>query len=386
MKKHIAILFIFIMILSMTAISYGEEEPLYYLWSRGCTVCDSTGPFLEELEREYGVTVVAYEVNEDKELFNRKLGEHNLKTVALPVFIYKDKVWSGFNPQFESEIKEYISTNKIDAAGSLQFYSFNFEEGELLLPTIIIGSIDGLNPCSIWALMALISMVVGLGSRKKMLLVGGSYIAVIALIYGLYIVGVFGITVSVLDILWLRLLIFLIALFFAMVTIKDFFTNKGISLGISTQNKDKFIQRVEKSLLKELSPLRLVAATIIIALFASLVELPCTAGFPIIWNGILAQQGIGKGQYFMLLALYLLMYVLIELVIVIAAAITLKRAQMNFKIAMGIKLVSGCLMIFLGALLLLGSKYINNMGLITIGSAVVIATSGIFAYVYTYRY
>ncbi len=386
MKKRIVVLMIFIIILSTTIISYAAEEPVYYLWSKGCSVCGSTGSFLQELEREFGVTVIAYEINEDKALFNSKLGEHNLKTVALPVFIYKDKVWSGFNPQFEAEIKSYISNNKVETEAGLQFYAFNFKEGALLLPTIIIGSIDGLNPCSIWALMTLISLVISLGSRKRMLLVGGCYIAVIALVYGLYIVGVFGITASILDILWLRLLVFLLTIGFALLTIKDFFTNRGISLGISTGNKERFMHKLEKGLLKELSPIRLVAATIAIALFASLIELPCTAGFPIIWNGILAQQGVGKGQYFMLLALYLLMYVMIELVIVAIAAISLKKAQMNFKIAMGIKLVSGSLMLFLGVLLLMGSQYINNMGLITIGSAVVILLSVAFAYIYTFKY
>lgn len=363
-----------------------EEKILYYLWSEICTVCDSAKPFLHELESKYGVTVKAYEINADKEEAHKKFEEYNIERVAVPTLIYDGRVWQGFNQHIASEMKDYITSIERDSEEGFTFYYWNFKSGDFIIPTIIIGSIDGINPCSLWALMFLLSIVIRLNSRKKMLLVGGTFIAVIATIYGLYIVGLFGITINIINVFWLRVILFVMAITFAIITIKDFFTNKGISFSISPKNKNKYIQKVEEMILKKDNNVGLVAGTMFIALFASLIELPCTAGFPIIWNGFLAEQGVSMAQYIPLLILYLLMYILIELIVVLFATVTLSKIQMNFKVSMSIKLISGALIVYLGIILLMGPEYINNMALVTGGSAAITFFFGLFAYLYTSKY
>lgn len=363
-----------------------KDEVLYYLWSETCTVCDSAKTFINEIEGKYGITIMSYEMNKDKDEFNKKFKEYNIERVGVPTLIYDGLVWQGFNEHISSEMENHISGNERNALEGLRFYRWNFKTGEYIFPTLVIGSIDGLNPCSLWALMFLIGIVLRLNSRKKMLLVGSTFIIVVAVMYGLYIIGVFGITINIMNILWLRIIMFLIAIVFAGVTIKDFFTSKGISFSISPKNKNRYTYKVENLIVKKNNNLSLIIGTSLVALFASLIELPCTAGFPIIWNSFLAQQGVTMTQYIPLLIIYLIMYVLIEIIVVIFATITLSKVEMNFKVSMAVKLISGSLILFLGILLLMGSKYINNMTLVTGGAVAVIFVSGLFSYLYTSKY
>jgi hypothetical protein len=56
---------------------------------------------------------------------------------------------------------------------------------ELGLPvfTLVIGLLDGLNPCAMWLLLFLLSLLVNLRSRVKMLLIGGTFVAVSGIVY-----------------------------------------------------------------------------------------------------------------------------------------------------------------------------------------------------------
>lgn len=382
-----------------------EDEKLYYLWSETCSVCAEATIFLDNLQETHDIEIVKYEVNQQSEQFNQMIEEHDINSRAVPLFIYKGAVWQGFNQIVERSLLQSVETgvaigmfsgdvcdeetlaNEDEECGEheegssdLSFYGFNFKDNQLLLPTIIIGAVDGFNPCSLWALMFLTSMIIRFQSRRIMMTVGITFILTIAFVYGLFIAGLFSIVVNILEFFWLRVALFLFVFAFAFVNMKDFFTTKGFSFSISSDNKKKFIQKVREKIFSKNNTAGIISATIAVALFASLIELPCTAGFPIIWNSIVAEQNVGFSQYAMLLSLYLLMYVLIEISFVVFMTITLTRTHMNLKVGQTLKLTSGMLMLFLAVVLLMGPAYMNNMTLIVVGSIIVLAFSIVFAY------
>lgn len=382
-----------------------EDENLYYLWSETCSVCGQATIFLENLQDTHEINIVKYEVNDQADDFNRMIKEHDITSRAVPLFIYKGAVWQGFNQIVERSLLQSVETgvaigmlsgdtcdeetlaNEDEECGdheeggrSLSFYGFNFKDNQLLLPTIIIGSVDGFNPCSLWALMFLTSMIIRFHSRRIMMIVGITFILTIAFVYGLFIAGLFSIVVNILEFFWLRVALFIFVFAFALVNMKDFFTTKGFSFSISNDNKKRFIQKVREKIFSKDNTAGIISATIAVAVFASLIELPCTAGFPIIWNSIVAEQNVGVSQYALLLSLYLLMYVLIEISFVVFMTVTLTRTHMNLKVGQSLKLASGMLMIFLAVVLLLGPVYMNNMSLIVVGSLIVLAFSIVFAY------
>ena len=106
----------------------------------------------------------------------------------------------------------------------------------LFISTLLISFVDGFNPCSIWVLTMLLAITLHTGSRKKVLIIGAIFITVTALIYALFIAGLFTIMSYVSFVGWIRVVVALVSLFFALVNIKDyFFYQEGVSFTISAE-------------------------------------------------------------------------------------------------------------------------------------------------------
>lgn len=224
-------------------------------------------------------------------------------------------------------------------------------EMPLILSTILIAGADGFNPCSIWVLLFLLGIIIHTGSRKKIALVGSVFLLVTALIYGLFISGVFTIFSFMSYISWVTYFIVGIALIFGLVNVKDYFWyKKGLSFTIPDKYKPK-IFRDTRNLVKIDNNWSLVFSTAVLAAGIAIIELPCTAGLPVIWSGIIISSGIETG-YFWYLALYLLVYLAIEILILLSVLISLKSFKMDEFKGRALKLIGGLLIISLGLALL----------------------------------
>ena len=106
----------------------------------------------------------------------------------------------------------------------------------------------------------------------------------------------------------------------------------------------------------------LIFSSIGLAVFASLVELPCTAGFPIIYTGILSSKVLESTfWYYLYLLFYNLVYVAPLLVIVTVFILTFRAKAISKRQIQIIKFIGGIIMILLGLILLV------NPGLIGLG-------------------
>lgn len=59
------------------------------------------------------------------------------------------------------------------------------DEGPLGLPafTLAVGLLDGFNPCAMWVLLFLLSMLVHLKDRRRMALIAGTFVLVSGAVY-----------------------------------------------------------------------------------------------------------------------------------------------------------------------------------------------------------
>ncbi|HBG61694.1 MAG TPA: hypothetical protein DDX37_07690, partial [Candidatus Omnitrophica bacterium] len=163
----------------------------------------------------------------------------------------------------------------------------------------------------------------------------------------------------------LRIGIALMALIAGFINCKELFLfKKGISLTIQEQHKGPLMKRIDK--MKEIIqngsfPL-LISSSIALATFSSLVELPCTAGFPIIYTGVLSGRGMESSvSYYFYLALYNLVYVIPLLIIITIFICTFRVRKITQRQMEVIKFIGGIIMILLGIVLLV------NPGLIGLG-------------------
>jgi hypothetical protein len=105
-------------------------------------------------------------------------------------------------------------------------------------------------------------------------------------------------------------------------------------------------------MLRRDSTIMLVLSTVALAAGVTFIELPCTAGFPVIWSRIVAEQGIRGSAFGSLLALYLAIYLADELIVLAIATATLRRAAFEEKHGRLLKLLGGSLMAGLGLAML----------------------------------
>jgi len=292
----------------------------------------------------------------------RKIALYVLLIVSLTALI--SPLFTAIN-QENSELGEFTEElNEEEEVIDLPIFGeIHVEELSLPVLTFLIGFVDGFNPCSLWLITFLLSIVIYTGSRKKVLAVGLTFLTVTATIYGLFILGVFTIFTYIAHLFWIRLIVGLFALTFAIVNIKDFFWyKKGISFTIPERFKPRIIKNI-RGVMTHDNTLVMMGATAIMAAGVALMELPCTAGFPVIWTGIIAERGIQMmtGAFIGLLLIYLLIYLLVELGIFGSMVLTMRKTKLEEKHGRSLKLLGGMLMLFLALAIISNPEILENI-------------------------
>ena len=227
--------------------------------------------------------------------------------------------------------------------------------------TFIIAIIDGFNPCTMWVLTFLLVLLLSVShSRKKILTVGYTFVAVVFVIYLLFMAAWLNVFryLSFLD--PIRIVIGTLAIVAGVINVKEyFFFRKGVTLMIQEKHKQPLISKMEKmkDIIKKGSFPGLIAASLSLATFASLVELPCTAGWPIIYTKILAEKVFANSiSYYFYLLFYNLVYIIPLFAIITLFAVFLKGKQISKSQMEKIKLIGGVIMLALGIILLVNPE------------------------------
>ena len=215
----------------------------------------------------------------------------------------------------------------------------------LIASTALIAFVDGFNPCSLWVLSLVLGMALHAGKRLHVFSIGFIFLIITSLVYGGFLFG----AVQVVEILtfstFLRILLIVFVAVFAVINLKDYFAWKeGVSLTIGDQGKSNILAKIRRSLNPSRGILPLILGTIVLAFSAALIELPCTAGFPVLWAQLLAGAVISEQAMWAYLALYLLVYLIDEIAVLLIVVITLRRQMMDEKKGRVLKLISGSLM------------------------------------------
>lgn len=377
---------------TVSAQSAGETEVnIYFFWGDGCPHCEDEKVFLEELQKNNpNIHVVDYEVwyNKDNQKVLMEFGQAlGFEPVAVPVTVIGEQYWIGFTEALGQEMEaaakallevpnhtdigEHLNGSPSEAAPTGDpsrtinlpiFGAINLEQQSLAISSMIIGFVDGFNPCSLWVLSVLLAITLHSGSRKKILVVGITFLIVTTFIYSLFISGVFTLFSYIGYLKWIQLLVALVALVFGIVNIKDYFWYKqGISFTISDKNKTKLFKNMRSTVTDARSMLGLIGSSAALAVGVSFVEFSCTAGFPVIWSNLVASSNVSLSTYLLLLGLYMLIYLLDELVVFGTIAVSMRASRVEEKHGRLLKLVSGVIMVTLGVVMGINPELMNNL-------------------------
>ncbi|MCF7874206.1 MAG: hypothetical protein K9M00_05180 [Candidatus Omnitrophica bacterium] len=230
--------------------------------------------------------------------------------------------------------------------------------------TFFIAFVDGFNPCNLFVLTLLLALLISAsGSRKRIYLVGFSFVFVVFLFYFLFMVAWLNIFKYFSFFTYVRIIIGAIAILAGLINCKDyFFFKKGISLTIGKKQKGVLVKKMDRvrKIIGGGSLLMLILSSLGLAIFSSLVELPCTAGFPIIFTTILASKAaIATSSYYLWILLYNLIYILPLAVIVAIFGYTFRAKRISQKQIEIIKLIGGIIMVALGLILIINPQIIG---------------------------
>lgn len=382
----ICLMFVGLEIVSASEAFNYDEEVLYYLYSETCLACHDVNEYLDSYQGEMRVDIEKIVKKDNREYSTYLKDQVGVSEEIVPMFLYRGDYWIGFNESIKKEL-DMILRGEHDGNKETEFYigRVNIVEESIFIFTLLIGLVDGFNPCSLWALMFLMTMILRFNSRIKMGIVGFSYIITVALLYGLFIGGMFFVVDNIITHTWLRIAVFILAFSIGVINLKEGVGKKGrVSFSIKNDHKKSFLNLIRARLYHVESYLGLFIISVLIGIFASLIELPCTAGFPIIWNSVLSEHGIGGLPYLSYLLLYLLMYLAVEIGILLLMLRYMRNIIMNKKYGERLKFVSGLLMIYLGILLLMGYEVMNNFTYL-VGGTILVLIAGIITHVIYYK-
>jgi cytochrome c biogenesis protein CcdA len=388
-----------------------------YFYGAECPHCARQGVEMDAWEREYDVEIHRYEVWHDarnRALFQELAAAYGEEASGVPTTFIGERVWIGFDEAAASQMRAAIVACEADAcidplsvldpgdpeppdgptAGppatsdvapegppappetgngdapsgsatiSVPFLGEVDANAMGLLPaTALIAFVDGFNPCSLWVLSVLLAMLLRTGSRRRIALVGGAFLVTTAAVYGLFIAGVFSAMSYVGYLAGIRWAVALLALTFAAVNIKDYFAfKKGFSFTIPDRFKPRIYRGGRGLMAEDRSLLAVTGAAVVMALGIALVELPCTAGFPVVWSGLLTDAGVSGPEFAGLLSVYLGIYLLDEVALFAAVVVTLRIARFQERHGQVLKLVGGMVMLALGIVMLTSPAVMNTIG------------------------
>jgi cytochrome c biogenesis protein CcdA/glutaredoxin len=358
-------------------------------WGDGCPHCEAEKDFLEELRSDHpGLVVREYEVWRDAanlQLFVETAAAAGVDARAVPTTFIGDRVWIGFSSATADEIRavvdaamrgEAIAPSESRIVDVPIVGEIDVGGRSLLLSSLIIGFVDGVNPCSLWVLSILLALVLHSGSRRRVAVVGAVFLIVTSAMYGLYIVGAYSALSYAQFLPWIQRSVALLAIVLGLLQLKDGFgIAAGPSLGLSEHARPAMYQRM-RGLAGGDRPLpALLGATVALAVGVSLLETPCTLGLPILWTNLLAENDVALAGAAVLFVAYLSMFLLDELIVFVTVVATMRALKVQERHGRALKIVSGMVMITLALVLLAWPEAMESVT----GTLAVFATAAVLS-------
>lgn len=225
--------------------------------------------------------------------------------------------------------------------------------------TILIGLVDGFNPCAMWVLLFMLSILIGMHDRRKILAVAGTFVVVSGVVYFAFMAAWLNAFHFIGLRRWSEIALALIATVIGAINIKDFFAFKqGITLSIPESARPGIYARMRKIATAENLPAAIAGAAVL-AVLINFVELLCTAGLPALYTKVLTMQRYSIWGEYGYLVLYILAYVFDDSIMVGIAVVTLGRHKLQERGGRWLKLIGGIAILAMGLVLLFAPQWLT---------------------------
>lgn len=334
-----------------------------FFGSPTCPHCSSEKEYLKELKKDYPEIIInEYDFSQNIkkiELLYQKYQVPKNQQGLVPVTFIEEDFFIGFNNVIAKDIKNIIIGERQDASskimklpliGEVDIYKYS-------LPTlaIVLGIVDGFNVCSLGALIIILGLVMVLRSRKRILLLGGAFLLITGITYGLLIFmwhQFFSVIAPYIK--SMELLIGILSIIGGIYLLREFI--KSLKQGATCSSGGiiaKLSPKVEKIFSSKKSIIVLLGVVILFAAAVTIIEFPCSAFLPVLFASILVESQISLPSTISYMAIFILFYMLDELIIFLIAFFTMRIKIVSPKFINIFNLVAALIFLFLGTFYLL---------------------------------
>lgn len=350
---------------------------IYLFYGDGCPHCEKEEKFLDKLYEKYkdNVQIFRYETWYNQENASLMLTIKKLfnlpESKGVPFTIIGKETYVGYNDyvgeKIENQLIEYLDISDVSGENivdenkeNIPFLGeINIKDVSVGLVAIILGFVDGFNPCAMWVLLFLINMLFGMQNKKRMFLLGFVFLLTSGFVYFLSMLGITSI-LSYISVPVVRSIIGIIAILIGIYNVVKYYKTRNDDAGchvVDDKKRKKIFNKI-KAFTNEKNLILALAGVIALAVSVNMVELACSTVFPATFAEILAVNeitGIGRIIY---LLIYTLFYMIDDMVIFVIAVSTLSITTASSKYGKYSSLIGGIIMLFVGLLLVFKPEWI----------------------------
>ena len=377
-------LFLSLIILGVVLIFTGQfagreaEKPIaseglkvHFFYLPGCSHCDEQKPFNENLANTYPSIHFIYhdatQSNEDALLLEMlaNLGIKDEQPV-FPVTIFGGLVFENWESEgttgkeIEMALQECLAGNCPETGGEKPknettlpiIGKIRLSDYSLPSLAVILGLVDGFNPCAMWVLVYLISLIMTLKDRRKTWLLVGSFVCASGVLYFLFLTVWLNAFLFIGYSRLMTIVIGLVALGTGILNVREFIKTKGALFCevVGEESRKKTMSRLERVVFSPLT-LATVAGIIALAFVVNSIEFVCSAALPAVFTGVLSVSNLSTLQYYAYILLYVFFFMLDDFIIFGSAAFAM-TSNLGARYAKYCKPLGGTILLILGILLL----------------------------------
>lgn len=415
MKKILKFLIVFAVFLLLQVSAKADEKVIniHLFYGNGCPHCAAEEEFLSDyLKDRTDVKLYKYEVwydSHNQELLSKvqkEMGTTNKNGVPFTVIgkktivgyadgVTDEQIKDAINYYLNNDYRDYAGEitgkvkkaevkedttkdesktedkkeNKIEKADDTKdsdqtdenvtvpvLGKINAKKVSLPILAVVLGFVDGFNPCAMWILIFLITMLFNMKDRKKMWILGLTFILTSGIVYLMFMLAWLNLATFISKIAFIRLLIAVIALVVGLINVYKYIDSlkkkdEGCDV-VDKKDRKKIMEKIisithEKKFIIALLGIMVLAASV------NIIELMCSIGIPLLFTQILAMNNLSTFSYMIYMFIYIFFFLIDDIVIFVISMVTLKVTGLSTKYTKYSHLIGGIIMLIIGLLLII---------------------------------
>ena len=415
MKKILKFLIVFAVFLLLPVSAKADEKVIniHLFYGNGCPHCAAEEEFLSDyLKDRTDVKLYKYEVwydSHNQELLSKvqkEMGTTNKNGVPFTVIgkktivgyadgVTDEQIKDAINYYLNNDYRDYAGEitgkvkknevkediikdesktedkkeNKIEKADDTKdsdqtdenvtvpvLGKINAKKVSLPILAVVLGFVDGFNPCAMWILIFLITMLFNMKDRKKMWILGLTFILTSGIVYLMFMLAWLNLATFISKIAFIRLLIAVVALVVGLINVYKYIDalkkkDEGCDV-VDKKDRKKIMEKIisithEKKFIIALLGIMVLAASV------NIIELMCSIGIPLLFTQILAMNNLSTFSYMIYMFIYIFFFLIDDIVIFVISMVTLKVTGLSTKYTKYSHLVGGIIMLIIGLLLII---------------------------------